>query len=299
MTLGLAGALWRDDQRAVFVVADSRISLGGGHHMDAGVKTYDLGGPCAVVAAGHALPPLMAADLTRTLVEGHNRKNPEARLTFFTTVKLFSFFAWRAAREQGARSRMAVVGFLEQGEPCIATVTVSPEFNRTNFKKLSPGDVTAIPVGDQAAAQLVLEAMARAKQEGGKVVQTAVGALFYLCKHEGAFRSVGGGLSVGTCLAPEIHFAWPIVEIDHSLFFRGMDVTSIRGTRAQPPESVDYDEGWFASIEVELASAPAPERPEATGTLPGYDIEKAISQENLFAPAAEPNLDLVRSDRDP
>jgi hypothetical protein len=183
MTLGLAGALWRDEQRAVFVVADSRISFGGGH-IDAGVKTYDLGGPCAVVAAGHALPPFMAADLTRTLVEGHNRKNPEQRLTFFTTVKLFSFFAWRAAREQGDRSKMAIVGFLEQGEPCIATVTVSPELNRTNFKKLKPGDVTAIPVGDKAAARLVLEAMARAKQERRKVVPAAVGALLYVCKHE-------------------------------------------------------------------------------------------------------------------
>jgi hypothetical protein len=100
-------------------------------------------------------------------------------------------------------------------------------------------------------------------------------------------------------MAPETHFAWPIVEIDHRLFFRGMDVTGVRGTRAQPPEAVEYDEGWFASLDAELASTPVPEVAKAAGTLPGYDIEVAITKENLFAAAAEPNLELVRSEHEP
>ena len=52
MTLGFAAAAWTEtDERMVAVAADTRITFTDGRS-DAGAKTYELGGPCAMVASG-------------------------------------------------------------------------------------------------------------------------------------------------------------------------------------------------------------------------------------------------------
>jgi hypothetical protein len=130
-------------ERMVVVAADTRISVPDGPLTDAGVKTYELGGPCAMVAAGHALPPMMAAELTRSLIENHIRRSPDSRVTFFDTVRLASFFLKRAAEEQSASSQAAVAGFLKAGAPCVASIVVSPGFNRAAFHKIEAGGTTA------------------------------------------------------------------------------------------------------------------------------------------------------------
>jgi len=174
MTLGFGAAAWTEEgERMVAIAADTRISFGYEHGTDAGVKTYELGGRSAMVASGHALPPMMAAELTRSLVDNHNRRSPERKISFFDTVRLTSFFLKRAADEQGASCRVAAVGFLEGGAPCIASIIVSPGFNRAAFHKIEKGGTSAMPVGDEAGSRLVLEAMAEAKRQKRPTITAA------------------------------------------------------------------------------------------------------------------------------
>jgi len=120
MTLGLALAAWTErDERMVAVAADTRISSNHAPLTDAGLKTYELGGRCAMVTSGHALPPMMTAEITRSFVENHNRRTQSKKVSFFDTVRLASFFLKRAAEEQGAISRVVVAGFLGGGAPCL------------------------------------------------------------------------------------------------------------------------------------------------------------------------------------
>ena len=271
--------------------ADSRISFDGSDPNDWGIKTYELGGACAMVASGDALPPLIAADLTRSIVENHNRTSDE-KLSFFNTVKLFSFFVRRVARGQDAACRIAAAGFLERGEPCIANIVVSRKVNRTHFKKLGSEQTTAIPVGDPSAYPLLLGAMSRAKQQNRPAIATAFSMLYYISKNAGVFKSVGGGLSFGGCKAPESNMSWPIIEIDGKRFLRGIDVTAAYRKNWPPPEKVPYDETWCAELDHEIASKPAPEL-KKLGSLPGYDIDVAITEESLFSTADEPPMTMI------
>lgn len=289
MTLGFACAAWTPkDELAVVVAADTRISSNGSPLTDAGVKTYELGGRCAMVASGHALPPMMAAELTRSLVENHNRKTPERKIGFFDTARLASFFLKRAASEQGAVCKVALAGFLKAGAPCVASVVVSPDFNRVAFRPVARGGTIAIPVGEPSGARLLLEAMAAAKRQGRLVIPTAIGILLYTSRHEGAFRSIGGGISVGACMGAEEHFSWPLVEIDGQRFLRGMNVTEFHRPDWPAPEVVPYDDDWCA--EQDQRTSLAPSEPSYGGTLPGFDIDAIATPETLFAATQEPDL---------
>lgn len=166
MTLGFAAAVWTEEgERMVAVAADTRISFSEERRSDAGVKTYELGGPCAMVASGDALPPMMAAELTRSLIDNHNRRSPERKISFFDTVVLTSFFLKRAADDQRASCQVSAAGFLDGGAPCIASIVVSPEFNRAAFHKIDQGGRSAMPVGRKDGALLVVESMAEAKRQ--------------------------------------------------------------------------------------------------------------------------------------
>jgi hypothetical protein len=298
MTLGFAAAVWRESgERMVLVAADTRISFGRDRRMDAGVKTYELGGRAAMVASGDALPAIMAAEPVRSLVENHNRRTPERPISFFDTVRLLSFFLKRAADQQGATSRVAVAGFLEAGAPCLASVVVSPTFNRAAFHKLEAGGRTAMPVGDEAAGRLVIECMAEAHRQKRPTIATAINVLFYASRHAGAFPTVGGGISVGTCMSDADHFSWPVLEIDGLRFLRGMDVTSAHRPGWPAPEVVPYDEAWCAEQDRRLASLP--EQPlQKAGTMPGFDIDD-LPVETLFASHTEPDLSIQREPLEP
>jgi hypothetical protein len=299
MTLGFAAAAWTEaDDRLVVVAADTRITFDGGRHSDTGVKTFELGGPCALVASGNALPPMMAAELTRSLVENHNRRTPERRVSFFDTVRLASFFLRRAWNDRGPPCRVAAAGFLEDGGPCLASIVVSPGFNRTAFHKIVKGGTTAMPVGDPSGGRLVVEAMAEAKRQKRPTIEAAVGVLVYTARHQGAFQGVGGGLSVGTCMFGAEYFSWPLIEIDGSHFLRGMDVTAAYRPGWPKPEVLRYDESWCAEQDRRVAALP--DQPlRRAGTLPGFDIDE-LKPETLFASHHEPDLSMqLASESDP
>lgn len=286
MTLGFAIAAWpKDGDAIVGVAADTRVSANGAALTDAGMKTYELGGRCAAAVSGHALPPMMAAELTRSFVENHNRRTPDRPVGFIDTARLFGFFLKRAAMEQGASCFISIAGFLSTNRPCLAVATVSPGFNRVAFKKIEPGETAAIPVGEPRAARLLLEAMATARRNGRPVVGTALAMLFYIAQLDGAFDSVGGGISVGTCLASGSNFSWPIIEIDGRLFLRGMNVTEHHRASWPKPEALAYDQAWCAAEDQRVSSLPEAPLESATptrGALPSIDLD-AITSENLFA----------------
>ena len=272
----------------IAIAADTRISFGDQRSTDAGVKTYELGGRYAMVASGHALPPMMAAELTRSLINNHNRRSPERQISFFDTIRLTSFFLKRAADEQGASCRVAAVGFLEGGAPCIASIVVSPGFNRAAFHKIDKGAKSVMPVGNEIGSRLLLESMAEAKRQNRPTIAAAINVLFYTSRHAGAFPTIGGGISVGTCMFESDNFSWPIVEINGTKFLRGMDITAAYRLGWPTPEIIFYDEEWCAELDRRVASLSAqPIKPK--GKLPGFDID-AIKPETLFTFHAEPDL---------
>jgi hypothetical protein len=215
--------------------------------------------------------------------------SPERKVRFFDTVRLASFFLKRAAEEQSASSQVAVAGFLAAGAPCVASIVVSPGFNRAAFLKVEPGGTTALPVGDPTAARLLLEAMAEAKRQKRRTFASALAILRYAARHAGAFRTIGGGISVGTCTTPAEYFSWPLIEIDGSRFLRGMDVTAFYRPGWPAPEVIPYDEAWCAEQDQRVASLPATV-PAKVGTLPGFDIDAIANPETLFASHDEPDL---------
>lgn len=296
MTLGVAMAVWDDKfGRVVAVAGDSRITLGSDAAMDTGIKTYELGGSAALVAAGHALPALMASELTRGLVNGHNRSTPDRRLSFFDTARLCSYFMKQSANQWGASVQALATGFTVKGSPIIARIVVSPGLNRANLLEVRPGSKVALAVGVPQGRRLLLDALERAKRDGRPFVGTALSMLHYMAKNSApVFRSVGGGISFGCCREQDEAFSWPIVEVEGQRYLRGMQVTDHFREGWPKPEAVPYDEDWCAAADQEVAST-APTEPSYGGRLPGFDIDD-ISPESLFGTTHEPDFSIVHDE---
>ena len=291
MTLGFAGATWTEnDERMVMVAGDTRISGPGQRITDAGVKTYELGGRSALVASGHALPPMMAAELTRSLIENHNRRTPDRKINFVDTVRLVSYFLKYTAEQQSAECRAAAAGFLKDGAPCMASITISPGFNRAGFFPVEQSGTSILPVGDESAARLLLHAVQAAQEQKRPRFAAALSILYYTANLRAAFETVGGGISVGTCLYPAEHFSWPITEFNEVLFLRGLNVTKSHRPSWPPPEVIPYDEAWCVAQDRLVADMPSQKLTDSAkkGTLRGFDID-SITPETLFTSHEEPD----------
>jgi hypothetical protein len=280
MTLGFAAFQWGPEgHRDVYVAADTRISLGP-HTVDAGLKTYELGDRCAMVAAGAALPPMTAADLTRSLVEGHNRSS-STKVGFFNTVRILSILLLRVAKPYNANCRVAVAGFLRDGSPCLALIQISPQLNKVCFRKAIEGASAAFPVGDDNAARLLLTAMAAARAENRSPLGAALNMLIYIAKHEGMWESVGGALSLGACSAGAQAFEWPIVRVHDRYLWRGIDVTDHYGAGWPTAAPINYDESWCAKVD-RTSDSERQVALEIAGSLPGFDIVEQEQRGDLL-----------------
>jgi hypothetical protein len=287
LTLGFASAAWiAPDPPVVMIAADTRLSASQQTFTDAGIKTFDLGGRAAMVAAGSALPALTAAELVRTIVVNHNRREPDRRLGFYDTMRLLAFFLKRSAEQQQARCEVGVAGFLASGVPAVARVVVSPERNRVSFVSIEPGGKIAIPVGERSGRALLLRGMETARREGRPVLASGLSLLWYMAKHQGAFQSIGGGISVGSCQLGEDYFSWPVVELENHRFLRGLDVTACHRPGWPEPVRLQYDEAWCAATDraVEDDLDP-PVRVERGG---GYDVDSMSTAETLFQTHDDP-----------
>lgn len=291
MTLGFAATAWLNDEPLVMVASDTRISTNRGSTVatDAGVKTYELGGRNAMVAAGPAYPPMMAAELTRSIVDNHNRRTPDTKINFLDTVRMFGYFLKQVSGALMDPNEVAVVGFLETGSPCLARVVISPGFNRASFLSGPKGSTQLLPVGKSDGKALLLRSVESATRQGRPRFSAAVATLLYIAKHDGAFQTVGGGIAVGTCDGSSDHFSWPIVEINGRRYLRGVDVSQSYRPSWPEPERIEYDEDWCAALdrEVALLEHPLPLEELARGSLPSIDID-AIDPTTLFATHIEP-----------
>lgn len=289
MTLGFAASAWLDDTPLITVASDTRINVGNSVASDSGVKTYELGARCAMVAAGSAYPPMMAAELTRSIVENHNRRTPDRKVNFLDTVRIFSYFLRQVAGERSAPNEVAIAGFLQAGTPCLARVVVSQGFNRAAFLSGPKGAMQLVPVGKDDGKSLLLRSVESAKREGRPRIGSAVATLLYIAMHDGAFNTVGGGIAVGTCDRSSDHFSWPIIEINGKRYLRGIDVSRHYRPTWPVPEVIEYDENWCARIDHEVAQMgdPLPIRQAPAGSLPSIDID-AIDPETVFMTHDEP-----------
>ena len=289
MTVGFAAATWFNDQPVIMVASDARISVGADSVLtDVGVKTYELGGACAAVASGAARPPMMAAEVCRSVVESHNRSTPERRVNFLDTVRLFAYFLKRTASPQEPPSQVATAGFLTDGTPCLALVTIAPGFNKAGFISCPKGSTQALPVGTSEGKALLLRSIEAAKREGRPRLGSPVATILYMAKHAGAFRSVGGGIAVGACKGGGGNFSWPIVEIDGRRYLRGIDVTDSYRPNWPPPEVIAYDDSWCASLDHRVALMDNDFSPDKViGSIPSIDID-AIDAASVFMQHNEP-----------
>jgi hypothetical protein len=201
MSLGFAAAAWIPPDPPMFMAAaDSRITFHESEPSDAGIKTYELGGRAAIVAAGHAIPAIHAAEIVRPIIEMHNRANPDGRIGFYNTTRLLAYFLKRATDSQKATCEIAAVGFLSSSIPCIAHVFASPNRNRVIFQVAEKGTKIALPVaGHGAPSNLLMQGFAAAKVEGKPMIASGLSLLWYIAQHPVEFNAIGGGLSVGTC----------------------------------------------------------------------------------------------------
>jgi hypothetical protein len=238
-----------------------------------------------MVATGHALPALTAAQIVRTRVEDHDRSQPENTIGFYDTVRLLAFFLKRSAADWDAACQVAVAGFLKSGTPALAHLVVSPERSRASFFSVNADGRIVLPVGNTEGSRLLLQGIDAAQKEGKPGLFSGPGLLFYLSQH-GGFHSIGGGISVGYLSWPNRHFSWPAIEISGRRFLQGVDVTSYYRPNWPPPVILPYDETWCATLE-----RSADERLDLSfveRSAAGYDIDEMSTTDSLFQTHDDP-----------
>jgi len=230
---------------------------------------------------------MMAAEVTRSVIENHNRRTPEKRINFLDTVRLFGYFLGRTTSENET-NEVAVAGFLADRTPCLALVRMAPSFKKAGFISCPKDATFVVPVGIPEGKRLLLRSVEAAKKEGLPRFGAPVATLFYMAKHEGAFASVGGGLAVGNCRGDEDNFTWPIVEIAGRRFLRGIDVTDSYRPNWPPPEVIGYDEAWCAKLDQAVALTDDDFSPEKMGgSIPSLDLDE-VDATNVFVQSIEP-----------
>ena len=257
MTLGLAVAAWvASDEPAVFLASDTRLMSEGSVLTDTGIKIYDLGGCAAMVAAGNAIPALTAAEIVRPIIENHNRRDPSRKISFVDTCRLAAFFLKRSAEQQHGSCETVVAGFLASGTPALSQIIISPLGNFAAFFECEPSSFIAVPVGADDGKRLLTRGLSAAKRDGRKRIESAVGLVWYMINHPGAFPTVGGTVSVGTCEPHSESFSWPIIGIGGHHFLRGVDVTQFYRPSWPSAITISYDESWCSKIDQEVATDP-------------------------------------------
>lgn len=294
MTAGCAIASWKNPKRPLLVVAaDTRISRRVGDEMrrvnDASVKTLEIADQVAAVFSGDALPTLIAAELTRTILRAQADKDPAKRLGFFDTARLICHFLSKATENLGDCSEVLVAGYYRSGSPDLARILVTDDKSWVSFLKCEPGGTIALAVGPAEAQRVLLRGIERAKHEDKKLVLASLALLEYMIRHgehadegKSTFRTVGGQISIGACDSLSSRFKWPALSVGDRLYWRGMDVTGNWSASWDSPVRVPYDETWCAEVDHETQQVPSPDMGEpARGSLATLDVA-TVAVEELF-----------------
>jgi hypothetical protein len=287
MTVGFALATGRKDAGpAVCIVADSRLSAQKEALSDVGIKTYELGGQAGMVAAGSALPAITAADIVRPIVSAHNRESQKP-MGFYDIARLTAFFLKKACEGTDWSCQTVVAGFLQNGSPCLATVTVSDDENTVRFESAKAEDTVIMAVGTPDAKEYLMQGLAAAKAEDRLIVGAGLSLIRYMSRHP-AFPTVGGGISVGTCQREGEGFSWPQVEIENQRFLRGLDITPFVRPSWPAPEVVEYDEAWCEQLDRRLNQERDPVTVPIVAAGGSYEIDTLCTPETLFQTRDDP-----------
>jgi len=292
MTIGFA-ATHLDSNGAFFLLAaDSRCSTAQAS-ADMVIKTYSLGGRTGAVAAGSALSVATAAELTRGVVDDHNRLTPTAPVNFYSTVRLFSSFLSRIERANpwSTGCEVALAGFLSNGSPALAKVSTSPHEKAIAhmYAHKQPGSLVVL-VGQPGAKHQICAALEQAFGEPGPHwIQRAVATIQYLCQHE-AERTIGGAPSVATCTR-DGPVQWPFVVVDGKTYLRGFDVSaSIPSSVTPRPDDgvlyLAYEQAWHSAAD-RAAREVTPKLDEGFVGMSRYVDDWVLASE-LFAWKVDP-----------
>jgi hypothetical protein len=261
MTIGFAAAHLTQDGASLLLAADCRYSSAGAA-TDTGIKTYALDQTTGAVVAGNALSVASAVELTRGIANDHNRLQPDKPINFYSTVRLFSFFLDQIEQKSpwSAGCEVVLTGFLSNGMPALAKVWTGPQ-RRAEVHIYAPrfaGSLFML-VGQRDGKEQIFSSVTQAFLEKSQHwVERAVGAIAYLCEHEGE-RSIGGAPAVALCNRNEAMY-WPVVVMGDRTYLRGFDVTAM--TPASPYFDGDqrihvrYDQAWHARVDQNRAEVP-------------------------------------------
>ncbi|MBI3202062.1 MAG: hypothetical protein HYZ29_11010 [Myxococcales bacterium] len=254
MTIGFAATSLTQTGASLLLAADCRYSIAS-DATDTGIKTHALDRSTGAVVAGNALSVASAVELTRGIAHDHNRLKPDLPINFYSTVRLFAFFLDQIERRSpwSNGSEVVLVGFLSNGVPALAKVFTGPS-RRAEVHLYSHRHSGSLMlfVGQRDGKEQIVSSVRRALQDGGPHwVERAVGAIAYLCEHEGE-HAIGGAPSVAICRRGGV-LHWPVVVMGDQTFLRGFDITPMAPPFAPVAGDerlhIRYDQGWHAGAD--------------------------------------------------
>lgn len=249
MTIGIAITYLDHEKRTFFLAGDSRGSTDD-DHTDFVIKTYALGERCGAIGAGHALSFAAAAEMTRGVAEDANRLSPDKPINFYSTVRLFAYWLNKLDGSKGwsRGCEVAIAGFLESGQPCIAKVVTTPERPTEVFfyTHVHPGALVVL-VGNTDAKRVLCRCIYRALVSAEDWLSRVCSTIWYLNEHESNTMSkIGGGVAIAVC-PTQSRMVWPLVYVEGRAFLRGLEVTGL--VSPEPPEDavvLNYDQTWHS-----------------------------------------------------
>jgi len=244
------------------------------------------------VVAGNALSVASAVELTRGIVDDHNRLRPESPINFYSTVRLFSFFLNRIEQQSpwSEGCEVALSGFLSNGVPALAKVCTGPSRRAEVhvYAHQAAGSLFLF-VGQREGKEQIFSAVGRALEFGaGDWIQRAVGTIAYLCEHEGE-RTIGGAPAVAFC-AREGVLQWPLVVMNERTYLRGFDISAMSpATEPYPGDErlhVHYEQSWHARVDQNRPRVPV-RRDQGCASVSWF-VDAWVPPEDAFNWKVEP-----------
>jgi len=294
MTIGFASTHLNPGEAAFLLVADCRFSAAGETATDRGLKTLSSGRQTGAVAAGHVLTMSTAAEMTRGIVDDHDRNTEANPAGFFETVRLFSYFLNDLSKGSNNRAcEVVIAGFLRNGNPALAKVItrVGRPTLATLYTHRQRGALISF-IGEPIAKVPLMNAIRSGFDRGSlHWVKYATGAIWHLSQ-DPRRRGIGGAPSVAICGSGG-HLYWPFVELAGRLYLRGFDVTDARADIFGDIFTVPYDRQWHSDI----GKMAAPPEARGPGVAPSqasailameYKVENWVRTATLLRSGPEP-----------
>ncbi len=254
MTIAIAYAIREEHESGFWIAADARLTLSTSK-IDTFVKTIDLVEGTGMIFAGTNLIPPPTAEIIRTLIASHNRGKNQIRISFYDTCRLFAYFARQIYTESEIKSKSETVlcGFYQDGSPGLAHVRLNGDEHEVDFYRPSKGGRCCVVIGDISVKPLVELAIERARESPQDGFGRMISLLYTIIKHEGdPYQGVGGGIAFGYCDRSDKLVQYPLLKIDNTIFYRGLEFNELIKPNWSSPIIVNFDQEFVVEIEQQL-----------------------------------------------